>query len=364
MAARSHGGGSVHRHRARMNGSLTAHHDELLSRLERLEMSWLSWGRVDGSITEAEALRIAAEVGGRADRGDELINDLLDASLLLDVGRAERLVRTRFAESVRLLVRNRQLLHARPWRTAAQLVNDFRVLAQSASVPTTRLDLRATGRVSRHRPSARGWRAPGARGHAQIGRRNADAFAIPVRRDASHPRELGDLSPVRDHHQRRNGQRQDQGVLLTRCSPQSPRRPMATLWARVLAIYPRNELLKDQLAEALAQVELVAANGGPTLAVGALFGPTMANARAVAEDARRDHRGWVETESGFACRYLRCPRGCSQDLIWGREDWQRDEEVVACRQCGWRSRPAQVVLTRERLRAGARPRACSRRRRC
>jgi ATP-dependent helicase YprA (DUF1998 family) len=43
----------------------------------------------------------------------------------------------------------------------------------------------------------------------------------------------------------------------------------AARWARVIAIYPRNELLKDQLVEAIAQADAIAAAEGPVLTVGA-----------------------------------------------------------------------------------------------
>ena len=37
--------------------SLSHRHDELLSRLEQAELALLSWGRVDGTLTESEVLR-------------------------------------------------------------------------------------------------------------------------------------------------------------------------------------------------------------------------------------------------------------------------------------------------------------------
>ena len=47
---------------------------------------------------------------------------------------------------------------------------------------------------------------------------------------------------------------------------------------RVVAIYPRNELLKDQLATAMQEVRSLRAAGGRQLVVGAYFGPTPNNA--------------------------------------------------------------------------------------
>ncbi len=110
-------------------------HDELLSRLEQAEMALLAWGRVDGTLTAEEVEIAAGEVAGAEENGDDLIEDLIDCHLLIDVGASEVAYRTRFAESVRLLARNRQLLFGRPWRTAPELVNDFRIVARPRRFP-------------------------------------------------------------------------------------------------------------------------------------------------------------------------------------------------------------------------------------
>src|SRR4051812_23731115 len=110
--------------------SLSRRHDELLSRLEQAELALLSWGRVDGALTESEVHDVATVVGGDPNTAATLVDDLLAWHLLLDVGQRDPLYRTRFAESVRLIARNRQLLPRRAWSAAPELVNDFRVIAQ------------------------------------------------------------------------------------------------------------------------------------------------------------------------------------------------------------------------------------------
>src|SRR5262245_49794411 len=122
--------------------SLSRQHDELLSRLEQAELALLSWGRVDGALTEAEVNEIAEVVAGDRDVATRLVDDLVGWHLLLDVGQRDPLYRTRFAESVRLMARNRQLLPRRSWRAAPELVNDFRVLAQPRRFPKRDLSVR------------------------------------------------------------------------------------------------------------------------------------------------------------------------------------------------------------------------------
>ena len=62
-------------------------------------------------------------------------------------------------------------------------------------------------------------------------------------------------------------------------------------WVRALAIYPRNELLKDQVSETLSQTRrmrpVLKANGKRSLSIGTLFGGTPKDARDAGRDSRR-----------------------------------------------------------------------------
>src|SRR6516165_4501658 len=85
------------------------------------------------SDAELEALA-AEEIADPAERRP-VLDELVDWHLILDVGQREARWRTRFAESVRLLARNRQLTPNRPWRAAPTLVNDFRVVGRPRTYP-------------------------------------------------------------------------------------------------------------------------------------------------------------------------------------------------------------------------------------
>ena len=83
-----------------------------LTAIERSEQPLLSWGVVDGSMTEDEAIELL-EGACPGDDGEELLEEMEFARLIrvLPDGR----VRSRSAETVRLATKLRQWFHKKPW---------------------------------------------------------------------------------------------------------------------------------------------------------------------------------------------------------------------------------------------------------
>jgi hypothetical protein len=333
-------------------GPIARTHEEFLSRLERHELAWLSWGRVDGSLAYSEvaaAARAALDDYPSPLSVQDLIDDLLDHHLLLDLGDDLPRYRTRFAESVRLLARVRQLTPARrDFRQAPQLVNDFRVVARPRTFPRreitkagviAELDEDVPVRPIEH--AAMDAMLEGGGSQLLLSRFQVDA-ARRIRRELVGQQTSATIVCAG------TGSGKTKAFYLPALAHVAADGDPAR-WPRVLALYPRNELLKDQLAEALAQVELIAAAGGPVLGVGALFGPTQRTSADVLKDANGQSRGWRRVENGYACRYVRCPRGCPDDLVWLEQDFQQEIEVLECPRCSWRSRVGQLSLTRESI---------------
>ena len=98
--------------------------DQLLFRIEEIEVRSLIWGYVDGALSRHDVSQLAQDNAPDEDPED-LIEDLIDRRLLFEVGNDG--LRSRFAEGVRLFARLRQLFRHRPWQTAPRLVSDFRV---------------------------------------------------------------------------------------------------------------------------------------------------------------------------------------------------------------------------------------------
>ncbi|MCC7066694.1 MAG: DEAD/DEAH box helicase [Planctomycetes bacterium] len=122
-------------------------------------------------------------------------------------------------------------------------------------------------------------------------------------------------------------------------------------WVRCLAIYPRNELLKDQFTEAYRQCRslrgALAAAGRRPLRLGALFGPTPRSVGAF--DSPWPPGSWHRAHGGYVCPLLRCP-DCGGDMVWRDADRDALVERLQCTTCNTTTGPEEVVITRDRLR--------------
>jgi ATP-dependent helicase Lhr and Lhr-like helicase len=332
---------------------------EFLSQLEQEEAARLAWGLIDGYFTEEEvearAERYLASTGGPGTEPWELVEELLDSQFLWRLPNSGK-YRTRSAEAVRLFARLRQIFpdqaHTK-WRTAPSLVADYRYIvrprlqpirelapgdlltALKRSGPVTALDeaivrafaregtatairfsrfqMRATDRILR---ASREARTTGTVISAGTGTGKTLAFYLPA-----YARIAESISA--DH------------------------------WTKCLAIYPRVELLKDQLREALANARRIrtalSAHGKRGLTIGALYADVPSNANDVANRPNWARRS-IGQRAGFRCPFVRCP-DCGADMIWLEQDVQTRTERLHCAStaCGGRITSDELLLTRQRM---------------
>src|SRR6516164_1006638 len=93
---------------------------EFLTQLEAFENRLLSWGVVDGGFTREELIEEAAHFLRDVETDPEdLLEDMIATGLLFEVEGGR--YRTRMAETVRLLVRLRQMFPGRPWQSSPTL---------------------------------------------------------------------------------------------------------------------------------------------------------------------------------------------------------------------------------------------------
>ncbi len=121
---------------------------------------------------------------------------------------------------------------------------------------------------------------------------------------------------------------------------------------RCLAIYPRNELLKDQMSETYGQVRrldsLLQSHRRRPIAIGAFYGGTPKSCRSL--DDTNDSSGWRKQGNARVCPFLRCP-ACGSDMLWHDSDRHAEREELACAKSSCRTRTTAEVLplTRESL---------------
>ena len=117
---------------------------------------------------------------------------------------------------------------------------------------------------------------------------------------------------------------------------------------KILCLYPRNELLKDQLRNLLQVTKRLETQGtlSRPIRVGTYFGPTPAgyNYESIKGwEAKRD--GDVIT--GHVCPLLTCLiDGCDGELIWKKIDQEQKLDRLFCNKCADQITPEFLSLTR------------------
>ena len=314
----------------------------LLDAIEERELRALVWGYVDGSLSRAETIALAPG------RDEDLVEDLIDRCLLFE---REGRIRSRFAETVRLLVRSRQIFKSEQWRSAPRLVADFRIDRRPRLFP------------QRDVPAADVWNGiPPAYRDDSLRRAAWDALTCDER---GGPMELARFQQRSIERLLRDdadgtativtagtGSGKTFCFYLPALVEVAAQVAQGTTHTLALAVYPRKELLKDQLREALrlaAKIRpVLEARGKRHLRIGVFYGDIPYNWRVIEK-----YPAWKPTANGdgYVCPFVRCPT-CEGDLTWYRSDAEQARTIERLR-C---SRPEcddidEVVLTRDALRA-------------
>ena len=331
------------------NSTIGEVHDCALESLEKLEIASLSWGYVDGSLSEIEAESAIAGAMRRCNfKNDpgEVLDDLVDAKLVRLWRGPDRRYRTRFGEIVRLLVRSKQLFKGRDWQTAPTLVSDFRVDVRRRARPRPEINPECVlTEISSNKI---------------LTARQRDLWTVLTSADSGF--KLRKFQS--DAAKRILGNTDEQGTIVTAGTGSGKTLafylPILTAigegvkpgdtWTRALCIYPRRELLKDQFNEAYnlcqkAKQTLYISNRRP-ISLGALFGgiPYASNERAVKK------ANWKKSSAGFISPVLRCP-DCDADMVWHPKDLAEGIERLHCTSygCGLVTDRSEIRLTRQSM---------------
>ncbi|WP_240650601.1 protein DpdJ [Variovorax guangxiensis] len=335
---------------------------DVLDAVETCEMRQLSWGIVDTALSGDELVDIvdprldACLEAGDAQyvSPDEVIAAMLAARVLHAT--PEGGYRSRLAEGVRLMQRLRQTFAVKgnpqrgDWEGAPTLVADFRIARRPRRYPRRDRDiselLQPLTRGAIPESIADGLRALAVRDGQSLrlagfqcratqrileGLRRADQRATVVCAGTGSGKTIAFYLPVLSY-------------LSSLVSAQDP-----VQWVKAVALYPRNELLKDQLAEVYAQAraldETHRSRGARKLTVGAYFGPAPRDT----SNRALERAKWKRTDEGHLCEYIRCPAGCDGSMIWRDTDRAAGRERLYCEKCGGTVHETELRLTRQRI---------------
>jgi hypothetical protein len=309
----------------------------VLNGIESHELPLLTWGVTNGSLAEHE-LEQLIERFAPGDDVDTVIDALLDRGLLIASGVTEQRFRSRMSETVRLATRLRQWFHGQPWASAAGLVSDIRFLSRPRTVPRRDIDAEALGATLRSSGAIWSERHQAVMS-SLLGTREVSAFQARALTRLSQP-SFGQRGTV-------IAAGTGSGKTLAFYLPALTRltaTPRLSGVPRIVAIYPRIELLRDQLRNLLITCR---STGDQIPNVGVLYGAVRKN-RADAEHS--SYSSWKKVPDGLVCPIIDCLEDdCGGRLIWPSS--AGTTERLVCDRCTMVIGPEALTFTRDRLKA-------------
>lgn len=309
----------------------------VLNGIESHELPLLSWGVSDGSLTETELEHLIQRLAPDEDV-ESVIDELLDRRLLFASGVTEQRFRSRMAETVRLAALLRQWFHGQPWTSASSLVSDARFLSRPRTVPRRDIVVEAlhdTARVNITHWTDRHQEAM----NAILAGRKVSAFQSRAltRLSQSAPGQRGTVISAG------TGSGKTLAFYLPALTHLAATdRPSGV--PRIIAIYPRIELLRDQLRNILITCRSL---GKSAPRVGVLYG-AVPNNRDEAEHAT--YSTWKKVPDGLLCPIIGCLEdGCKGGLVWPKASGAA--ERLVCDKCGSVVGPDALTFTRDRIKA-------------
>lgn len=318
---------------------------QVLDRIEAEESKLLTWGDTGAFFSEREIIDLISEVAPSCD-GDDILEALLDSVMLYEIigpdGNTQG-YRSRMGESVHLYRNLRQWFHGKQIVEASTLVSDFRFLRRPRLYP--RRDLQIEDLFSAWEESLELGVDVKAAIESQIGNFALSGFQARATErilEAFEQHRTRGTAPSATIICAGTGSGKTLAFYLPALSSIASEvikdpRPRV----RVLAIYPRNELLKDQFNETWRQCrrldELVLGGAKRKLRIGAFYGDTKDNIRY----ALKDNSEYLDYD------LIRCATpSCQGSFRWLKDDVDNRREKLTCNGCGVTVSDDEVVLTR------------------
>ncbi|GAA4485051.1 hypothetical protein GCM10023191_009050 [Actinoallomurus oryzae] len=337
---------STTRRRAILGKALTA--------LEERELPLLEWGVTDGALSEEEVADALWSVLDKDEDAASLFSDadqlkavLLNQQLLFYVpfGGAGR-YRTRFAEGIRLTASLRQIfgpwpgtaLQADWWERGKPLVADYRLHVSERRYPTRNIP---AAQAIAEMEAIPGWtERHSVVAGVLIGSYALSRFQVDAAKAVINSLANGGSRGVVV------GAGTGSGKTLAFYLPAFA--AMANhkgVGVHTLALYPRIELLRDQLREAIKNALELRRRGLPSPRIGVLYGRTPHRG----DDVTHGTYEWAVQGEARVCPYLTCPTGDGGAMLWPENDRVRNVEMLRCSVCQEEIPDDVMALTRESI---------------
>jgi ATP-dependent Lhr-like helicase len=339
---------------------------EILDDLEGLELPLLAWGVTTGSLSVDEVMstirdHLATATAPADTTTDEVHDALLDAALLFQVPNTTPMrYRTRMGETVRLTARLRQLFALRQpasppsrwWERGRTLVADYRLHTARRRYPKRDVTIDAALAALAQEPLWTSHDSVVAR--AQLSHPTLAQFQVDATRTILNATRTGRSAGVIIGAGTGSGK--TLGFYLPALCAMATRARQGGGGVHSVALYPRIELLRDQLRGAISTTMRVNTAQEQAqarrLRLGVLYGDTPQSVDQL-NSGKAPHlvRAWPERDEGLVCPYLTCP-ACGAELVWPAQDRSGESrERLRCVQRSCDMVITDLALTRESLHA-------------
>ncbi len=363
--------------------------NEVLTIIEMSELRLLNWGFVDVrsqlEVSEiSEILETKLTEHGRSlweeaqlhnVTPEKIRQNLLDRCLIFETPlKGNSFYRSRFAETIRLLAYLRQRFSHSDWQTALRLVSDFKIDLKRRSYPRRDIsyndvcdELQQSGAKPAYIQAIQCLLRKDTNSYIKLACFQKDAILKQYR--IIHPAK--DITDRRDHAiviGAGTSSGKTKAYYIPTMAEIATSMTMVR-FVRAMAIYPRTELLKDQLIEAFLEARKLDdfLHKLRPITIGAYYGDIPEGAITFVKNWRTSWEKASEKRrvDGWECPFFRCPdEKCKQNpqpLIWYKEDIEQEYEQnksniygeyaqLRCPECSFKVTEQQLLLTREQLR--------------
>lgn len=349
--------------------------NEVLTLIEVDETKLLNWGFFDvrsnlkthiGDIVRRLPLSSQALWNEAQENGitaDDILENLIERRLVFKLTIAGNVFyRTRFAETIRLLYLLRQRFSFADWQTASRLVSDLKIQLQRRRYPKRDIEPNELTSDLRHLHASQLYIeavqclltvADGE--HLKLARFQKESI-LQLIRNLRNPGERALVIGAG------TGSGKTKAFYIPALAEITA--SMTSDYAvKALALYPRVELLKDQLAEIFAEARkvdgLLKKNARRMITLGAYYGDTPTAAQ---QFLAFPPESWLlnNTRDGWICPFFFCPDCLSHELTWYRQDIEQEVKDnqrgiygkyarLRCPVCSFGVKGDQLLLTREQM---------------